>query len=124
MEKEMCSFIQISQVLGCITLVLLDRGEKSFHVNKFKVICAHIDDVIRKDNNAVLEFREPLREVVSKWSDYYTYTHKYDSQQYGGNDDIVHIKENTSKRAIEYYLTNSMPTDVRNTICKIFNECI
>lgn len=123
MEKEMCSFIQKSQVLGCVTLALLDKGKRSFHKDRFMEICAHIDDVIRKENNAVLEFREPLCEVVSKWSDYYTYTHKYDSQ-YGGNDDIVHIKENTNKRAIEYYFTNSMPNDVRNTICKIFNEHI
>lgn len=115
MEKEMCSFIQITQVLGCVTLALLDKDKRSFHKDRFMEICSHIDDVIRKENNAVLEFRQPLFKTVSIWSDFYNYSHE---------KGIVTIKENVDKNRIKYYLTNSMPTDVRNNICKIFSEQI
>ena len=49
------------------------------------------------------------------WSDFYDYSHE---------KGIVTIKENVDKNRIKYYLTNTMPTDVRNNICKIFSEQI
>ena len=44
----MCSFIQITQVLGCVTLGLLDKDKRSFHKDRFMEICSHIDEVVRK----------------------------------------------------------------------------
>ena len=70
MSKEMCIFVQTSQILGCAVLVLLKNNRKTLNIDDFMYTCATVDDVIRKRCNAVLEmYNTKVRDVVAMYSD-------------------------------------------------------
>ena len=112
MSKEMSIFVQTSQVLGCVILVLLENNRRTLNLDEFMYICATVDDTIRKKCNAILEmYNTKVHTVVDM------YSNVFDRRRTD-----IYIKERVTKKVIEYYFTSSLSDDVKKVICEVFNE--
>ena len=113
--KSDCYFIQPAQLLGCFLLSMMKKNIKSVSLDEIIKISSKIDDAIRTCYAANLEVTlDSLEYIVSACSLFHLFL---DHGRY-----TIEVSDCATKNEIEYLLTCSIDTNIKNEMCKIIEQ--
>lgn len=113
--KSDCYFIQPVQLLGCFLLSMMKKNVKGISLDELMRISSKFDDGIRiryEDNLDAM--RDSLEYIVSTCSLFNLFL---DHGRY-----TIEVSDYATKDEIEYLLTCTIDTKIKNEMCKIIEQ--